>query len=111
MSTILKIVIICLITSDSYESCINFSRLRRFGSIRSRTMKQFAFEFEKHLQQRSEQDSSHDMNLMLSLYEDIKSRLIRTPTDHGYSDLESVFSVEKSWNDRTVAVYDMATAT
>ena len=71
-------------------------------------MKQFAFEFEKHLQQRSEQDNSHDMNLMLSLYEDIKSRLIRV---HGYSDLESVFSVEKSWSDRTVAVYDMATAT
>ena len=108
MSTILKIVIICLITSDSYESCINFSRLRGFGSIRSPTVKQFASEFEKHLQQRSEQDSSHDMNLMLSLYEDIKSRLIRV---HGYSDLESVFSVEKSWSDRTVTLYDMATAT
>ncbi len=108
MSIILKTVIICLITSDSYERCINFSRLRSFGSIRSPTMKQFTFEFEKHLQQRSEQDSSHDMNLMLSLYEDIKSRLIRV---HGYSDLESVFSVEKSWRDRTVTVYDMATAT
>ncbi|MGB7953289.1 MAG: hypothetical protein WCF23_04855, partial [Candidatus Nitrosopolaris sp.] len=66
MSTVLKIVIICLITSDSYESCINSSRLRVFGSIRSPTVKQFAIEFEKHLQQRSEQDSSHDMNLMLS---------------------------------------------
>lgn len=71
-------------------------------------VKQFASEFEKHLQQRSEQDSSHDMNLMLSLYEDIKSRLIRV---HGYSYLESVFSVEKSWSDRTVTLYEMATAT
>jgi hypothetical protein len=108
MSTILKIVIICLITSDSYERCINFSRLRGFGSIRSTIVKQFAFEFEKHLQQRSEQDSLHDMNLMHSLYKDIKSRLIRV---HGYPDLESVFSVEKSWSDRTVTLYDMATAT
>jgi len=49
------------------------------------------FEFEKHFQQRSEHDSSHDMNPMLSLYEDIKSTLIRV---HGYTDLESVFSVE-----------------
>ena len=34
------------------KACINFSRLRGFGSIRSPTVKQFAFEFEKHLQQR-----------------------------------------------------------
>ena len=71
-------------------------------------VKQFASEFEKHLQQRSEHDSSHDMNPMLSLYEDIKSTLIRV---HGYTDLESVFSVENFLeSDRTVIEYDMATA-
>ena len=106
MSTILKTVIIGLITSDSYERCTTFSRLRRFGSIRSPTMKPFAFEFEKHLQQMSGHDSSHDMNLMLSLYEDIKCRLIRV---HGYSDLESVFSIAKFLE--RVTVYDMAPAT
>jgi len=71
-------------------------------------MRQFVFEFEKHLQQRSEHDSSHNMNPMLSLYEHIKSTLIRV---HGYTDLESVFSVENFLeSDRTVTVYDMATA-
>jgi hypothetical protein len=70
-------------------------------------MRQFVFEFEKHFQQRSEHDSSHDMNPMLSLYEDIKSTLIRV---HGYTDLESVFSVENFLeSDRTVIEYDMAT--
>ena len=71
-------------------------------------MRQFVFEFEKHFQQMSEHDSSHDMNPMLSLYEDIKSTLIRV---HGYTDLESVFSVENFLeSDRTVIEYDMATA-
>lgn len=31
------------------------------------TMRQFVFEFENHLQQRSEHDSSHDMIHVLSL--------------------------------------------
>lgn len=54
------------------------------------TMKQFVFEFEKHLQQRQPHDSSDDTKDMIFLYEDIKNTLTQI---HGYADLESVFSV------------------
>ena len=54
------------------------------------TMKQFVFEFEKHLQQLQPLDSSDDTKDMLFLYEDIKNTLTQI---HGYADLESVFSV------------------
>ena len=54
------------------------------------TMKQFVFEFEKHLKQIQKHDSSDDVKEMLLLYEDIKNTLLQI---HGYTDLESVFSV------------------
>ncbi len=54
------------------------------------TMKQFVLEFENHLKEKLQSDRSRYTKDMLSLYEDIKNRLMQI---YDYAYLESVFSV------------------